>query len=290
MNACPNNFLDLEPADSSYDRSAFAVLPIPYDAATSYQSGARNGPAAIISASAHMDDFDEELFVDASRAGIVTLEPVEANLISPEAMYQDVFEAAKRVVDDDKFLFGLGGDHSISSALVRAVMTRHEKISVLQIDAHSDLRDTFLGSKYSHACVMRRIIEFGAMIVPVGIRTVCDEEHRYMVETGIQPVTAREVHEGGNWMDLVVDALGDTVYVTIDIDGLDPAYAPGTGTPEPGGLDFYQVTGLLRRVAERKNIVAADIVEVMPIPSQVVTEFLAARLAYKLMTYVQAQK
>lgn len=290
MTANPNNFLDLEPPDCLYDRSDFAVLPIPYDAATSYQSGTRNGPASIIAASVHLEDFDEEVQFDGTRAGIATMAPFTANPTRPEEMHRDLFEIAKQIVSDDKFLFGLGGDHSISSALVRAVMTRHEKISVLQIDAHCDLRDSYGDTKYSHACVMRRMIDLGASIVPVGIRSVCEEEHQYMTDKTIVPITAREVHEGGDWMDRVLQSLGETVYVTLDIDGIDPAYAPGTGTPEPGGLDYYQVTGLLRRVAECKNIVAADIVEVMPIPSQVVTEFLAAKLAYKLMTYVQLKK
>jgi agmatinase len=210
-------------------------------------------------------------------------------MVGPEAMREDLFKHARRVVRDGKFIFGLGGDHSISSALVRAVMTKHKKLSVLQIDAHSDLRDTYHESRYSHACVMRRIVELGASIVPVGIRAVGPEDHRYMKRNRIVPITARDCHMEDDWLDRAIDGLGDKVYVTIDIDAFDPAYAPGTGTPEPGGLDWYQVTGLLRLVAAEKTIVGADIVEVAPIPGQVVTEYLAARLAFKLMAYVHAQ-
>lgn len=285
MNNLPK-FLDLEDEFSSYDRAKFVILPIPYDAATSFQSGARYGPLAIIQASVHLEDFDDETGQECYHAGIATLEPVEANLTDPEAMHQELFETAKRIVQDDKFLFGLGGDHSISSALVRAVMTRHKEISVLQIDAHSDLRSEFQGTGYSHACVMRRIVELGAATVPVGIRSCCKEEHQFMQQKNIVPITAREIHRNKDWMAGVLNVLGDTVYVTIDIDGFDPSYAPGTGTPEPGGLDWYQITGLLHRVASTKRIVAADIVEVMPISGQVVTEYLAARLAYKLMNYI----
>lgn len=285
MNTLPK-FLDLEDEFSSYDRAKFVVLPIPYDAATSYQSGTRNGPLAIIQASAHLEDFDDETEQECCHAGIATHDPVKANVADPEAIHQDLFEVAKRIVQEDKFLFGLGGDHSISSALVRAVMTRHKKLSVLQIDAHSDLRSEYLGTRYSHACVMRRIVEHGAAIIPVGIRSCCIEEHQFMQQKNIVPITAREIHRNKDWMDSVLKGLGETVYVTIDIDGFDPSYAPGTGTPEPGGLDWYQVTGLLRRVASTKKIVAADIVEVMPIQGQAVTEYLAARLAYKLMNYV----
>jgi len=200
-----------------------------------------------------------------------------------------VFKAARRVVRDGKFLLSLGGEHGITAGLVRAVYLKHKRLSVLQIDAHSDLRRTYQGSPYSHACVMRRVLEQDVSIVPVGIRSVAQEEHRFMKRAGIEPITARECHASDNWIDRALDGLTDTVYVSIDIDAFDPAYAPGTGTPEPGGLDWYQVIGLLRLVAAEKNIVAADIVEIMPIPGQAVTEFLAARLAYKLICYVQAR-
>lgn len=286
MTTAPTNFLGLEDKYSRYNKAAVAVLPVPYDAAASYQSGARNGPAAIISASHHVEYFDEELEADAFHYGIATLEPVESCASGPELMHESLFKHARRIVRDGKFLFSLGGDHSISSALVRAVMTKHRKLSVLQIDAHSDLRNKFQESPYSHACVMRRILDLGASIVPVGIRAFNDEEHRLMKRRRIAPITARDCYSDEDWLDRALDTLDEKVYVTIDIDGFDPAYAPGTGTPEPGGLDWYQVTALLRLVAAEKQVVGADIVEVMPVAGQVVTEFLAARLAYKLMAYV----
>ncbi len=288
MNTAANNFLGLEPEWSTYKTSRFAVLPVPYDATATYQSGSRRGPAAIIEASQQVELFDEELEAECYRAGIATLDPVEPAASGPEAMHESLFKRARRIVRDGKFLLALGGEHSISSALVRAVMTQHKKLSVLQIDAHCDLRNRYQGSRYSHACVMRRIIELGASVTPVGIRNVSLEEHRFMKRAKIKPITARDCMMEDDWVDRVLDGLGDTVYVTIDIDGFDPAYAPGTGTPEPGGLDWYQVTGLLHLIAGEKRIVAADVVEVMPIPGQVVTEFMAARLAYKLMGYVQA--
>jgi len=243
-----------------------------------------------VTASQQVEYFDEELEVECHQCGIATLEPLEPNLAGPEAMHEDVYKVARRVVRDGKFLFALGGDHSISSALVRAVRTKHRKLSVLQIDAHCDLRDSYLGSGYSHACVMRRIVEMGAPIVPVGIRALSREEHRFLKRQRIEPITARDCFADEDWIDRAIDALGDTVYVTIDIDAFDPAYAPGTGTPEPGGLDWFQVTALLRLVAAEKNVVAADVVEVMPVPGQVTTEFLAARLVYKLMPYVQMRE
>ncbi|MFH1109875.1 MAG: agmatinase family protein [Planctomycetota bacterium] len=331
----PQNFLGLPARYSDYPRARFAVLPIPYDSTTSFQTGTREGPAAIIRASQQVELFDEELEAECHRAGVATLDPLMPNMAGPKAMHEDVFVAAKRIVRDGKFLFGLGGEHSITSGLVRAVMTKHKKLSVLQIDAHLDLRDSWEGSPHSHACVMRRCLELGAKIVPVGIRNVSLEEHRYLrtvirapsasegpnegrsskfkvqkrsrrtaspgrsSDFGLRTsnfrpspvavVTARQCHTDDDWVDRVLNALGETVYITIDIDGFDPSFAPGTGTPEPGGLDWYQVTGLLRLVAAEKTVVGADIVEVMPLPGQAVTEFLAARLAYKLISYVQTR-
>jgi agmatinase len=286
MNALPQNFLGLEPQYADYESAKFVVLPVPYDAATSYNSGTRYGPSAIISASQHVEYFDDEIGGACYERGIATLDPIEPNLTGPEAMHEDLFKAARRVVRDGKFLFGLGGDHSITSALVRAAMTKHKKLSILQVDAHLDLRDSFHGTKYSHACVMRRSVELGATVVPVGIRSMDESEFRFARRAKINPITALDCHSDENWLDRVLDSLGDVVYVTLDIDGFDPSFAPGTGTPEPGGLDWYQVIGLLRLVAAEKKIIGADIVEVMPIPGQVVTEYLAARLAHKLMCYV----
>jgi len=255
----------------------------------SYRAGARAGPAAIISASHHVELFDEELQKECYAPGIATLAEVASDQASPESFHHQLFDAAKRLTADGKFILGLGGDHSISSALVRAALSRHERLSVLQVDAHCDLRDTYDGTRFSHACVMRRVIELGASVVAVGIRSVDLEEHAFMKSAGLEPLSARRCHESDDWIETAIRLLGETVYVTVDIDGFDPAYAPGTGTPEPGGLDWYQVTLLLRRVASEKRIVGADIVEVMPLPGQVMTEFLAAKLAYKIIAYVGTQ-
>lgn len=289
MDTMPQNFLRLEPKYSNYDGARFVVLPVPYDATASFQPGTRYGPAAVIAASELLELFDDELEVECHKAGIATLEPVEPSKQGPAAVHEELYKHARRVVRDGKFLFGLGGEHSISSALIRAVMSKHKQLSVLQIDAHCDLRDTYQGTPFSHACVMRRVHDLGAKIVPVGIRTMSLEEHRFLRGADIEPITASICHGDDEWVDRVLETLGETVYVTIDIDGFDPAYAPGTGTPEPGGLDWYQVSGLLQLVAAEKRVVAADLVEVMPIPGQTVTEFMAARLAYKLMSYVQAR-
>ncbi len=272
----PDRFLGLEDSEAEYERSRFAVLPIPYDGTASYLAGTRHGPRAIITASQQVETYDDELRGEFISSGIATLDPITPNAEWPEAMHHDIFEAAGKIVADDKFLLTLGGEHSITSALVRAVKSKHDDLSVLQIDAHADLRESYQGSKYSHASVMRRIHDMGVSFVGVGIRSYSGEEASFMERSGIRPVTASDCRSPGNWVDRTVDRLTEHVYVTLDIDAFDPAYAPGTGTPEPGGLDWYQVTALLRAIAERKHVVAADIVEVIPLRGQVTTVFLAS--------------
>ena len=284
----PNNFLALEPAFADYASARFAILPIPYDATASFRGGSRDGPQAIITASQQLELFDEELGAEFHRAGIATLDPLEANVAGPQAMQADIWAAARRVVRAGKFLLALGGEHGITAGLIRAVASRYKKLSVLQIDAHLDLRDSYQQSPHSHASVMRRVLPMVETIVPVGIRSVSLEEARFLKKSDIDPVAARQCFDSDDWVGRVLDALGQKVYVTVDIDGFDPAHAPGTGTPEPGGLDWYQVTSLLRLVAAEKRVVGADVVEVAPIPGQAVTEYLAARLAYKIICYVQA--
>ncbi len=287
MATVPDNFLGLSPTQSEYRRARFAVLPIPYDATTSFMSGTRCGPRAIITASQQVELYQPELGGEFVAAGVATLEPLQPNVAGPEAMHRDIFRAARGVVRDGKFLLSLGGEHGITSALVKAVRTRHRQVTVVQIDAHADLRNAYEQSHYSHASVMRRIHDLGVGFIGVGIRNFSLEEARFMKRQGITPILARDCRGEADWIQRVLAAVGDTVYLTIDIDGFDPAYAPGTGTPEPGGLDWYQVTALLRALTEQCTVVAADIVEVIPIPGQVVTEFLAAKLAYQLICLVQ---
>ena len=282
----PDNFLGLDARLSDYTGARFAVLPIPYEATTTFGPGTRDGPRAIITASQQVELYDEALGRDSSRAGVATLPPLEPDARGPQAMQQTVFAAARRVVRDRKLLISLGGEHSITAGLVRAVRARHKDLSVLQIDAHADLRDSYQGTPYSHACVMRRIHDLGVPAVGVGIRNCSAAEARFIRDTDKPVFSARTCRESTGWIDQVVNLLTPHVYVTIDIDGFDPAYAPGTGAPEPGGLDWYQVTALLTKVAHRCQVVAADVVEVRPLPPGNVTEFLAAKLVYRLIGLV----
>lgn len=290
MATIPDNFLGLPPSQCDYRKSRYAVLPIPYDGTVSFQVGTRNGPRAIITASQQVELFDEAYEREFTSAGVATLEPVAPEMAGPREMHESIYAAARKVVRDGKFLLSLGGEHSITSALVRAVKGKYKKLSVLQIDAHADLRDSYEGTPYSHASAMRRVWDLRVPVVGVGIRNYSAEEHRYMTRLGIRPISAQQTYEDVDWIERAVGALTENVYVTIDIDGFDPAYAPGTGTPEPGGMDWYQVNDLLRAVAMERRVVAADIVEVLPLPGSAQTEFLAAKLAYKLIAHIEANR
>lgn len=289
MATVPFNFLGLPSEFSAYKKARYAVLPIPYDATVSFRTGSREGPFAILYASRQVELFDPALGREIHHPGVATLDPIETEAVSPDEMMKSLFAAAKKVVRDGKFLLSLGGEHSISAPLVRAVQTRYKKLSVLHLDAHSDMRDTWQGSKCSHACVMKRIQELGCKTVSFGIRNSSEGEVAYIRKTKQTVITAEEIYndKSSDWIARTVEPLTDYVYVTIDIDGFDPAYAPGTGTPEPGGLDWYQVNEVLKVVAKTRTIVAADIVEVLPVPGQAVTEFLAAKLAARIIALTQ---
>lgn len=282
----PDNFLGLPEKLADYHTARFAILPVPYDATTSYGAGTRDGPRAIIGASQQVELYDEALGRETLRDGVATLTPVEIDARGPEPMVARLYDTARRIVRDGKFLISLGGEHSISSALIRAVADRQKSLSVLQIDAHADLRDRYQGTPFSHASVMRRVHELGLPTVAVGIRNYSAEEARFIRREKKLILSAADCRRSPSWIDAAVAGLSDRVYVTIDIDGFDPAFAPGTGTPEPGGLDWYQVTDLLASVAAARQIVAADVVEVKPIPPSTVTEFLAAKLIYRLIGLV----
>lgn len=286
----PDNFLGLPARDARYERARFAVLPIPYDATTSFSVGTRDGPRAIITASQQVELYDEELGAETVNSGIATLEPIAPDVRGPAEMMERVYHAARKPVRDGKLLVGLGGEHSVTAPLVRAVAEKHRGVSVLQIDAHADLRDEYQGSPHSHASVMRRIHDMGVPAVGVGIRNYSADEAAFIRKFRKPLLSARQCHQMPDWIEQAIQHLTELVYVTIDIDGFDPAFAPGTGTPEPGGLSWFQVTDLLAAVVARKQVVAFDVVEVRPIPPGTVTEFLAARLAHRLMGLIEQKR
>ena len=285
MTSHVNNFLGLSGKLAEYDNARFAILPIPYDATVSYASGTRDGPRAILHASQQVEWYDPDLGRESYRAGIVTLDPLEPCAAGPQPMVARIARAARRPARDGKFLIGLGGEHTVTAGLVQAARARHKRLSLLQIDAHADLRDTYQDTPYSHACVMRRVFDMDVPAVGVGIRSYSAAEARFIRKHDLPIFSPADCRDAG-WIDRVIDRLGEQVYITIDIDGFDPACAPGTGTPEPGGLDWFQVTQLLAQVCRRREVVAADLVEVRPLPPANATEFLAARLIYRLIGLV----
>ncbi|MBL7221216.1 MAG: agmatinase [Phycisphaerae bacterium] len=279
-------FLDLPAARSNQTAARYAVLPVPYEGTVSYEPGTAAGPAAIIRASQQVELFDEEFSGDFSEAGIVTCDAIEP-ADDPAEQMERVKLAAREILGSNEFLLAIGGEHSITAPLVEAVSEVHGPVSVLQIDAHADLRDSYGGTKLSHACVMRRVLETTDSICQVGVRSYSQEEYRSCREQIDNLITPEIIRNEPDWIDRALALLGDMVYVTIDMDGLDPSIAPGVGTPEPDGLTWRETTELLRKVCYERQVVAADIVEVKPIPPNHVTEFIAARLAYKIIAYTQ---
>jgi len=276
----PHNFGGLEEPQSALEHARAVVLPVPYDFTTSYQGGTRLGPAAILAASRNMELWDEEVGA-VYRAGIHTLPELEPTAAGPEAMVDRVEQATEWILTGGRLPAILGGEHSITTGAVRAAQRRYPGLSVLQIDAHGDMRDTYLDSPFSHACVMRRIREM-VPAASVGIRSLSEEEAEYLKENPVPMWSTRRFRALPD-LSPVLDALTDDVFVTFDVDGLDPSVMPATGTPEPGGLDWYEAVDLLRAVAEKKRIVGFDVVELAPMNGQTASDFLCARLVYRLI-------
>ena len=272
------------PIRASFDDAAVVILPVPVDRTTSYVGGTRNGPHEILQASSHMELWDEEMRADVHGVGIFTLPEMELPFGEMDAVIDEIERVAYEVIGRDKFLVTLGGEHSITPPLVSAAARKYPGMSVLQIDAHADMRDSYMGTVHNHACAMRRSLEF-ARLTQVGIRSLSTEEAEILPRlktTVFYDVTMRK---DPNWIDAVVETLADDVYISIDVDGMDPAIMPATGTPEPGGLSWSEMTSLLRTIAERRRVVSADVVELAPIPGMVAPSFLCAKLIYKLLTY-----
>jgi agmatinase len=265
-----------------YPGARFCVLPLPYDGTSTWLKGADAGPAAILSASANMELFDIETRREPWRDGIVTMAPVE-ECPTPATMVDETHRAARSLIADGKFVVGLGGEHSVSIGLIRAQAERHPGLTVLQLDAHSDTRDSYEGTGFNHACVMARAAEV-CDFVQVGIRSMDVAEME--LHRPARTFFAHDLDEAGSWIPEVIARLGDPVYVTIDLDVLDPSEMPSTGTPEPGGLRYRQITRLMDAVCRARTVVGFDVVELLPNPHNKAPDFLAARLVYQIMAYV----
>jgi len=285
----PHNFLSLPPQFSEFQSSEFVILPVPYEQTTTFKAGTKEGPQAIINASQEVETFDCELKQETFKAGIYTLEEMEITMGGPEKMVEKIYQIAKELVDRNERVVLLGGEHTTSIGMVKASSESYEKLSVLQLDAHADLRDSYQESRYSHACTMRRIGEI-APFVGVGIRNLSSEEHEFVGKKKIDLFFAKDLIKDHSWIDQVLSKLSENVYLTIDLDFFDPSIMPSVGTPEPGGLLWDQTLALLKKVAKSKNIVSFDCVELCPIPGLVAPNFLAAKLVYKVIGYIVSKE
>jgi agmatinase len=285
----PMAFGGAMPTMKSFEESRVVILPVPVDRTTSYVSGTRNGPREILEASSHMELWDEEVGADVHDVGIFTLPAMELPFGEMAPLMDEIRRVASEVVSRGKFLVTLGGEHSITPPLVAAAADAFTGLSVLQIDAHADLRDCYMGTPHNHACAMRRSLDY-ARVTQVGIRSMSTEEAHDAPGLKTTIFYDALMRRDPNWIDRVVDTLTGPVYITIDVDGLDPAIMPATGTPEPGGLSWYEILALLRATISRKTVVACDVVELSPVPGLMAPNFLCAKLIYKILTYRFAGK
>ncbi len=276
------NFGGIPPIYSSYDSSPIVILPVPFDATSTWVKGADKGPEAILEASANMELYDIDTDSEVYLKGIYTAEPtVEKS--SPEIMAVEVKGKVKKFLDDGKFVVTLGGEHSVTIGVIQAFAEKIPGLSILQIDAHTDLRPEYEGSRFNHACVMARAREL-CPIVQVGIRSMDIIEKPFISKDRI--FYARDI-VGANWewMDKVIEKLDNHVYLTIDLDGFDPSVLPATGTPEPGGLTYYDVITLVKKLIDTKKLVGFDVVELCPNENNKASDFLATKLIYQILSY-----
>lgn len=284
------NFALLEEEYSSFKNSTFVVLSVPYDAVTSFKSGAREGPGAIIDSSQFLELYDQELKKETYKAGIHTLPDIIPAPGDPQTLVDRIYRVTGELIKHKKIVVVLGGDHSISLGLVKAHLKHFPGLSVLQFDAHPDLRDTYEGTPYSSATVMKRSVELGAKVVQVGLRALSQEDVVFAKKAGVIQFFAEDMAGRNDWIEGMINNLKNNVYVSFDVDFLDPSIMSATGTPEPGGLDWYQTLKILREVAKKRHIVGFDVVELSPSLGPHSCSFLAAKLVYKIMGYITEKK
>jgi agmatinase len=287
----PKQFIGSE-AQTTYEQSKVVILPIPYETTTTYRKGCQNGPAAIIKASDQLEAYDIELEQEiCQETGIFTVDAIADTRInpnlSPEAMIEMTAKRVSELITDGKFVIALGGEHSITAGVVQAYQQLlSEPFTVIQIDAHGDMRHSYEDSIYNHACVMRRVLDMGLPTLPVGIRSICLEEAELIKKQQIPVIWAKDIYQDSDWIEKAIAQITtDKVFITIDLDGIDPSLMSGVGTPEPGGLNWYELTKFLQTVFKQFQVIGCDVMELAPTSDSVVSEFTAAKLIYKLIGY-----
>jgi agmatinase len=281
-------FGDIDARYSSFEHSQFVIIPVPYDLTSTYQAGSRRGPEAIITASCNLELYDEELLKETFLSGIHTMTPLAVDARGPEEMLKTIYEEVAGIISYKKVPVLLGGEHTVSVGSVRALAEKHPSLTVLHLDAHADMRDSYQNTHFSHAAVGRRIFEI-CPLVQAGIRSMSKEEALFIKDNNIKVLSPEEIEDNPDWIDEIVDGLSDDVYVSIDLDVLDPSIMPATGTPEPGGIRWRDLLKLIKRVSNDCTIRGFDVVELCPIPGMVAPDFTAAKLIYRVMGYIDSR-
>ncbi len=280
------NFLNLEEEFSKYETSKVVVLPVSYEGTVTYRKGTAKGANAIIRASCQLELYEEETEFEVYRVGIYTAKEISGNGLLPEEVIDKVYARGRKLLKDNKFIVMIGGEHSLSVGMIRAFNEQFTNLSILQLDAHADLREEYEGSRYSHACVGKRILDF-ASLTQVGIRSLRREDATYINQNKkLKIFYAGEDISEKSVADKIISTLSENVYLTIDLDVLDPSIMPSVGNPEPGGVSWVQAMKFFRYLAQKRNIVGFDVVELAPLPENIAPDFLAAKLIYKLLTYI----
>jgi len=275
------NYGGLDAGFTAIEKAKIVVLPVPYDETSTWGKGADLGPDAILEASANMELYDIETDSEVYKQGIFTADPV-IEKSSPEAMVDAVHQKCLEYLKMKKFVVGIGGEHSVTPGFVRGYFDIFPDMCVLQLDAHTDLRPDYEGTPYNHACAMARVREL-CPVIHVGIRSMDTVEKPFLVKENL--FLAEDIYDNDWWMDKAIERLNKNVFITIDLDVFDPSIMPSTGTPEPGGLFWYQVIKFLKKVNENRNIIGFDVVELAPAPGEKSSDFLASKLIYKLLSY-----
>lgn len=269
---------------SAYERSRVAVVPVPFGKTVSYRKGTEEGPRAILEASSNIELYDEEIGKDTYKIGIHTVDELEVQNLSSEEMVSHLEKKVSSLVKDSKFPVIVGGEHSVTIGAAKALLKTYKDLSVFYLDAHHDLRDSYRGSNLSHASVARRLSEMCNTVI-VGARSLSKEEKHFLPNPNVTVFNVYDILDIPNWKEKIKDALSDNVYISIDLDVFDPSIMPSVGTPEPGGLGWYEILDLLHFVMRYKNIVGFDVVELCPIKDLVGPDFMAAKLIYRLLGY-----
>jgi len=287
------NFLGItEPEFCKYEKSKFVIQSVPYEHTSSYVEGSANGPGAILKCSQFVEFYDEMLGMETyKKVGIATAEPMNFEGKVDAAAIKLIEEHTSYFINDNKIVCSLGAEHTVTLGFVKAHLKKYPKLSVLQIDAHADLRFSYHDNLYSHASVMARVHELDVPLTQIGIRALSTPEAELSANSNkIHTYYAHTIRKNENWMDAAIDTLSDTVYLTVDADGFDPSIMPAVGTAEPGGLFWDETMEFLRRLTERKHVVGFDIVECAPMEGTIISEYTLAKLAYRIMGFIHTGK